>query len=191
MSEKKGNIKLSSQQVKFCEFLASGKSQRESYNLAYPNNKRSDLVTDTNASRLLSNAKVFEYYQSLLKKNAEKSEITRERILNEYAKIGFSSIAHLHNTWVERKDFEKLTQDQKDSIQEISTQTRKFFDDNGQQIEVEFVKIKLYDKMKALDSIKSMLGFDAPIKTENNTTQSIIWEEIKTYEAKPETDDSV
>lgn len=191
MSEKKGNTKLSSQQIKFAEYLASGKSQRESYNLAYPSEKRADVTTDVNASRLLSNAKVFDYYQSLLKKTAEKSEITRERILNEYAKIGFSSIAHLHNTWVERKDFDKLTQDQKDSIQEISTQVRKFFNDDGQQIEVEFVKIKLYDKMKALDSIKSMLGFDAPIKTENNTTQSVIWEEIKTYEAKPETNDSI
>lgn len=33
-------------------------------------------------------------------------------------------------------------------------------------IEEEYVKIKLYDKQKSLDSISRMLGYDAPIKQE-------------------------
>lgn len=187
MGVKKRNTKLSSQQIKFCEELASGKSQGEAYLLAYPKCKSIEIAKAA-ASRLLTNVNLFEYYQSLLKQNAANSEITRERVLSEYAKIAFSSIAHLHNTWIELKAFEKLTAEQKTAIQEISTQKRKSYTDDGVLIETEFVKIKLYDKLKALDSVKSMLGFDAPIKTES--TQSIIWEEIKTYAPEHKTDSS-
>ena len=78
---------LSIQQIKFCEQLASGKSQREAYNIAYPKAKRSDIVTDAAASRLLSNVKVFTYYQSLLKQNATNSQIDRAYILSKYQEI--------------------------------------------------------------------------------------------------------
>lgn len=91
MSEKKINIKLSSQQIKFCEELASGKSQRDSYKSAYPSIKRTDLNTDSAASRLLSIVKVFNYYQLLLKQNAESSQVTRDEILNKYKEIYNSS----------------------------------------------------------------------------------------------------
>jgi hypothetical protein len=90
MSEKKVN-KLSTQMITFCEYLASGKSQRESYSLAYPVVNRKDQITDSNACKLLSIAKVFNYYQSLLKQNAESSQVTRDEILSKYKEIYNSS----------------------------------------------------------------------------------------------------
>ena len=85
--------------------------------------------------------------------------------MDEHIKLAFSSIAHLHNTWIDRKDFENLTEDEKACIAEISTQVRK--QKVGEElIDIEFVKIKLYDKQKALDSISKMAGFDAPTKLE-------------------------
>jgi len=184
---KKRVNKFSSQMIIFCDELAKGKSQVDAYLLAYPKTKSRDAAR-ANAARLIAIDSVFEYYQSLLKQNAANSEITREKVLNEYAKIAFSSIAHLHNTWIELKEFEKLSDEQKTSIQEISTQKRKSYTDDGVLVETEFVKIKLYDKLKALDSVKAMLGFDAPVKTENS--QSIIWEEIKTYALEHKADGS-
>jgi hypothetical protein len=91
MSEKKVNIKFTAKQIKFAEYLASGKSQRESYNLAYPSDKRKESTTDINASQLLSIPKVFDYYQSLLKQNAESSQVTRDEILSKYKEIYDSS----------------------------------------------------------------------------------------------------
>ena len=52
---------------------------------------------------------------------AETAGITALMIASEHAKIAFSSIAHLHNTWISLKEFETLTEDQKTCIQEIST----------------------------------------------------------------------
>jgi phage terminase small subunit len=94
--------------------------------------------------------------------------ISRKKVMDEHIKLAFSSIAHLHLTWITRKEFEDLTADQKACIAEISTQTRTV-KDGDQYAEIEFVKIKLYDKQKALDSISKMIGYDAPIKTEQRT----------------------
>lgn len=101
----------------------------------------------------------------LKKQLQSKSEITKEKLLSEYTKIGFSSIAHLHNTWIDRKAFQELTDDQKAAIKSISTRTRRVMA-GTLPIEIQEVKIELYDKLRALDSIVKMLGFDAPIKTE-------------------------
>lgn len=88
---KKGNDKLTAKMMLFCENLANGKSQRESYNLAYPNNKRSDITTDSNASETLRIPKVWDYYQSLIKQTAKNAQITRDDILEKYKEIFNSS----------------------------------------------------------------------------------------------------
>lgn len=109
-------------------------------------------------------------YIEFIQKDLEKvTGISRMRVMKELEKIAFSSIAHLHNTWIERKEFDKLTEDQKAAIQEISTQTRmeKNPIEGGMPIQVDYVKVKLYDKMKAVDTINKMLGYNAPEKIEN------------------------
>jgi phage terminase small subunit len=112
--------------------------------------------------------------------------ITKSRVLNEHAKLAFSSIAHLHNTWIERKDFDTLTDEQKASIAEISTQTRteKIYKGTKDEalVDIDYVKIKLYDKQRSLDSIRKILGFDAVQKIVNtnvNYNSELTRDEIK------------
>ncbi len=95
--------------------------------------------------------------------------ISRQMVIKEHQKLAFSSIAHLHNTWIERKAFEELTEDQKACIAEIHTQTRmeKNPIEGGSPIQVDFVKIKLYDKQKSLDSLSKMLGYNEPEKVQH------------------------
>lgn len=107
-----------------------------------------------------------------IQKDMEKAAgISRLMILNEHKKIAFSSIAHLHNTWVSRKDFETLSEDQKACIMEITTQTRieKDYSVNpeGDVMQVDYVKIKLYSKQASLDSLSKMLGYNEPDKVEH------------------------
>ena len=56
---------------------------------------------------------------------AETAGISALRVIKEHEKIAFSSIAHLYNTWIERVEFEKLTDDQKACIKSISTKILK------------------------------------------------------------------
>lgn len=130
----------------------------------------SEKVAQPIASRLLLNVIIQDRIKYVREHIEENLGINREKVIREHMKLAFNSIAHLHNTWIERKDFEELSDDQKECIAEISTQTRHAagVDQNGEiiDVEVDFVKIKLFDKQKALDSISKIMGYDAPIKQE-------------------------
>ena len=72
------------------------------------------------------------------------------------------------------KDFESLTEDEKACIQEIQTKEARKSDGGDGIIIEEWVKLKLYDKQKSLDSISNMLGFNAPTKSEIKNQIDII-----------------
>jgi phage terminase small subunit len=105
-------------------------------------------------------------YIDFIKNDIEKEAgISKLRMLNELTKLAFSNIAHLHNTWITLKEFESLTDDQKACIETIDTKTQTInFDDETKT--VEYVKIKLYSKLQAIDSINKMIGYNSPDKVD-------------------------
>lgn len=106
-------------------------------------------------------------YITEIQKDLEKTAgISRLRIVTEHLNIINTSIAHLHNTWLTRKEFEELTEDQKSAIQEISTKSTTEKDAFGNPVSHEYIKIKLYDRQKSMDALNRMLGYDAPEKIE-------------------------
>lgn len=96
---------------------------------------------------------------------AETAGISALRVLKEHERIAFSNAGQLRDGWISLKDFESLPDAVKACIQEISTKTIKRTVGN-EPVEEEYIKVKLYDKQKSLDSISRMLGFDAPVKQE-------------------------
>lgn len=165
---------LTGKQKRFCEEYifdfnatraakAAGYSEDTAYAIGWENLKKPEIQ---------------EYIKSLQSDLEKTSGISRLKVLREHEKLAFSSIAHLHDTWISRVEFDKLTDDQKSCIAEIQTQTRQATEWQGETpvpITVEFVKVKLYDKQKALDSISRMLGFEAPEKVEHTISK------IKSY----------
>lgn len=104
-----------------------------------------------------------------IQKDLEKTAgISRLRIAQEHLNIVNTSIAHLHNSWITRKEFDDLTAEQKLAIAELSYQTRteKDFSTNpeGDLVQVDYVKIKLYDRQKSLDALSKLLGYNEPEK---------------------------
>jgi phage terminase small subunit len=168
----------------FCrEYILDWNATR-SYLVAYPDVKDSKVATAA-ASRLLTNVNIQAYIEEIQKDLEKMAGISRLKVISEHMKLAFSSIAHLHNTWIKRKDFEELTEDQKACIAEIDTKikTEWEYDADEKQktpINVEYVRVKLYDKQKALDSISKMLGYDSPIKIDaninNNQITKVIYE---------------
>lgn len=158
--------KLTVKQEDFCNFyIECGGNASEAYRRAYGCDKWKDKTVWEKASLLLSNDKVAARVAELQEEQKQKSDITKERLLGELSNIAFSSIASLHNSWIERKDFEALTDDQKSSIKSISTKILKKnigTSDNPEIVDVEYVKVELHDKLKAIERICKMLGFDAP-----------------------------
>lgn len=170
MAKKEKKEELTGKQKRFCEEYIFDFNATRAYKAAYP-----DMISDdgasVNASKMLRNTKVLEYIKELQSDLEKTSGISRMKVLREFEKLAFASIAHLHDTWITRKEFEKLTDDQKSAIMEIQTQTRvemKYNPETEEQepVQVDFVKVKLFDKQRALDSISKMLGFNAAEKVE-------------------------
>jgi len=153
----------SPKQQHFCQEYLVDLNATQAYMRVYKvKNKR---VAASNAARMLTNANIQAFVDHLKKNLAETAGIGPLKILLEHKKIAFSSFADIHLTWITRKEFEDLTDDQKACIQEISTKTETIFDPvEKKPVKVEYVKIKLYDKHKSLDSILKMLGWDPPTK---------------------------
>jgi phage terminase small subunit len=176
--------KLTAKQEKFCyEYVIDLCGTQAAIRAGY-----SQKTAHSIASRMLRIVEVQKFIQSLQADLEKTAGITALRVLKEHEKIAFSSISHLHNTWVELKDFKALTAEQKACIKSISTKVLKRNIGTKEEpdiVDVEFVKIELYDKQKALDSIASLLGLNQQIQF-NNQSINIVWNE-KRYGIDEET----
>lgn len=161
---------LTMKEKTFCREYIYDWNATRSYIAAYPTIKNANTA-GVLAHRTLRKAKIQKYIEEIQANLEKTAGISRMKILNEHMKLAFSSIADMHNTWIKRKDFEQLTNDQRACIAEIDTKVKTEYEydpetKEKEPISVEYVRIKLYDKQKALDSISKMLGYDAPVKTE-------------------------
>jgi phage terminase small subunit len=170
-SAKKLEKGLTEKQKAFCRAYILEWNATRSYLEIYKS-VSSYNVAGVNANRLLKNAKIQAYIEEIQKDLEKVAGISRLKVLNEHIKIAFSSLGHMYCTWITRKEFETLTDDQKACIAEIDTKIKTEYEynpDNPKErtpVNVEYVKIKLHDKQKSLDSITKMLGYDPAGKVE-------------------------
>lgn len=164
---------LTQKQEAFCNYYIETGNASEAYRRAFCCEKMKPSTVNRKAVELLSHGKITARLKALQEEQKNKSDITKEKILNELSNIAFSSIAEMHNTWIERKEFDNLTPKQKSAIKSISTKILKKnvgTSDAPEIVDVEYVKIELHDKLKAIERICKMLGYDAPDKEEVNVT---------------------
>lgn len=94
------NNRLTSKQEKFCQEIASGKTQYEAYINAYPNSKEWERnAVDCNASKLLQNTKIIHRLEELRKQMNKKVVWNRTRALNE-----INYVLEMHKKDMERID---------------------------------------------------------------------------------------
>ena len=154
------DLDINEKQKQFCrEYILDWNASRAYAKVYKPEGESTARVQ---GCLLLTNPNIKRYIEYIQSRLEEVSGISRLKVLQEYANIAFSSMGSYHNTWITKAEFENLTDEQKSCIQEISTKVNKIMVDGGQVGEAEFVKIKLYDKQRALESISKMLGYDAP-----------------------------
>ncbi len=138
-------------------------------------------------SRLLSNVVVQEELSRQQSKVAERLEISKERIVDELAKIGFANMLDYMRAGLDGDpylDFSGLTRDQAAALSEVTVED--FKDGRGEDArDVRRVKFKLHDKKGALVDLAKMLGFivekhehtgkdGAPIQTETRTWREVL-----------------
>lgn len=143
-----GHVALTSRQRKFVhEYAIDMNGKRAALRAGYAH------LAPTVYSQLLRNPKIKAALVQERQRLADSSKLTQERVLAEYAKIGFSDIRDVAswdadgNTTITPS--EDIDGEAAGAIAEIS---------GGRG----GLKLKLHDKRAALDAISRMLGFNAP-----------------------------
>ena len=153
---------LTEKQKRFCLEWIHDCNAARAYMVAYPG------VTEDSAKaagcRLLTNVYIRPYINYLNDNLAEVMGLTKKRMLAEHMKLAFTDMSSFHDTLVTRKEFETLSADQRACISEISTQVKKAViakgTDEQEIVDVEFIKIKTWDKHKSIDGLTKLLGHE-------------------------------
>ena len=169
---------LNDKQERFCqEYLVDLNGTQAAIRSGY-----SPETANEQASRLLAHAKVQARVAELQSKLAKKLEVTQERILREYALLGFSSLGDFMRVQPDGTayfDLSGMTKEQAATILEYQvdeyTEGKKGGKGNGKGEsgrEVKRMKIKLHDKKGALDSMAKHLGMFVEKVEARVTTES-------------------
>ena len=185
--DKKAGITLTEQQRLFCKNYVITLNGAESYRKAYGLDKEQDSARSS-SSELLTKPNIIDYIDYLRSDIEEALDLSKIKVVAEHQKLAFSNIARLHNTWITRKEFEELTDEEKACIQEISTKVQTLYSEKEPIGEEVWVKVKLYDKQKSLESISKLLGYDSPSRLEIDMPDTATKEEFleKIRKAKSE-----
>jgi len=156
--------KLTIKQEKFAQGLFAGLSQREAYKGAYNTERMKDSTIDEEASKLANSPKLTTRIAELTNELKERNMVTVEKVLAEYAKIGFSDIKDFleYGTKEVYIGLDKDGKPVQDHIQVVDTKPSS--DVDGTLVSEVSIskdgtfKFKLHDKMAALEKMGKHLG---------------------------------
>lgn len=159
--------KLTGKEKRFCEeYVIDWNGARSARVAGYSENSAKEI-----ASENLTKPNIKQYIE-LIKNDIERlSGVSKLRNIQELSKIAYSSVEHIHNTWIELKDWELIKEDNPvilAAIESIDTkvETRKVNVSEGSDIDIEvkYVKVKFFSKIAAITEINKMMGYNQPDK---------------------------
>jgi phage terminase small subunit len=156
--------KLTPKQEAFCKAYIETGNASEAYRRSYNAKNFSENALAVQASKTLKHPKVALRIAELQASHQKRHEVTVDRIVQEYAKIGFANM--LDYVTVDSNggafvNLSKLNRDQAAAIQEITVEhlpAKDAEDGSGGKIAVLKTRFKLADKKSALDSLGKHLG---------------------------------
>lgn len=154
--------KLSVKQELFCQAYTETGNASEAYRRAYCSVGMKDKTINECACKLLVNPKVAARIRVLQNELKEKSDLSKERILEELECILDAKITdyvELESGLLKFKDFADLSERQVKAIESVK-QGR-----NG-------IELRLHGKSWTIERICKMLGYDAPDRVENTINMS-------------------
>lgn len=156
------NGKLTSKQQRFVEeYLIDFNGTQAAIRAGYKENSAHDI-----ASENLRKPEIKAYIEAKKAEMAERCAVTVERVLQEYARIGFLDPRKLYDDDGALKSVHELDDDTAAAISKLSSRTTFTQDGDGET----HTNITLVDKKGALDSMSRHLGiFNDSLKLEDVT----------------------
>lgn len=155
----KGKTNFTEKQKRFCDEYLKDFNGSAAY-IRAGHNVTPD-VAKVMASKQLTNTNVRNYLAALKAKEEKKSEITREILVAELSKIALFDIRELYddaNALIDIKDF---TDASAGAVAGIDTD--ELF--AGRKRIGYSKKVKLHNKIAAIERLSKMFGYDAPVKS--------------------------
>lgn len=166
---------LTDKQKKFCEeYLIDLNATQAAKRAGYS----SDTAAVIGCENLIK-PNIQNYIQSLQKALSEKTGITHERLLEEYAKIAFSDIRELYAGDNQLLDVRQIDDSTAAAVMSVEV------DEIGMAgTTIGYTKkVKLYNKLAALESIGKHIGFFAVDNSQK--AQTLVMPEIRVYNNAP------
>jgi phage terminase small subunit len=148
-------IKLTDKQKAFCHYyIIDWNATKASILAGYSEDSARQIATET-----LSKPYIQTYIKAIQNDVAKEAGISMLSQILELKKVAYTNIAELFTDWVDLESFDKLTLEQKAAINEISYKKDIKHLNDDTDVETEFVKLKLHDKIRAIQEINKMLGY--------------------------------
>lgn len=155
------------------EYCTNAWNGTQAYKKVYSTkgNVLSNQSCAVNGHKLLTNTNIQQYVDFLKQDIESLTGVSKEKNLKELAKIAYAGIAHLNDSWIDLKEYNELTDDEKAAIKETKCKT--YYTQSGS--EVTEIHIVLHPKLQAIETINKMMGYNATeqIKVDQTTTTKV------------------
>lgn len=163
---------LTDKQKRFCdEYVVDLNATQSAIRAGY-----SEKTAGSQGQRLLQNVEIQNEINAINAKRSAKTGITAEKVLTELGKIAFSDLKEylsFDENGVRFKDSEEVDGTLISEVSSQETVTRRGSGDNKEETVRVNLKMKLHDKMKALELLGKHLNIFNDKEDENKDTQNI------------------
>lgn len=176
---------LTPKQRVFCEeYVIDYNGTRAAIKAGYSENAARSI-----ASENLTKPNIKDYIQYLKDNVQEIAGLSQLMVVKELKKIAFANPSDLRKGWTELKEWEDLTEDQKATIAEVAHSEMSIGDDAVKKI----IKVKQFDKLKALQQLCKMFGWDEKKEEEGESrnVKSVYIEFGEQEDVLPEYEDDI
>lgn len=167
-----GQIKLSERELMFCEaYLSDANRNGTEAAITAGYAKR---TARSKASQLLTKVNIRQYLEWKTAPLLEKYGAKQEKIVQELVKVGFSNVFELFDAQYNLRSKEEIPAHLQGAVSQLKISKSSTPNENGGMDESTTVDVKVWDKMKALQSLAEMSGLvkkdsdQGPTNVQNN-----------------------
>jgi phage terminase small subunit len=135
----------------------------------------SEATAHTTGHENINKPEIAEAIAAEKARRSERTAISADRVLKEYARIGFASLKDFTRVTADGEpgvDLSNLSDDDWAALSEVTSERRATGSADGEaQPDIIKTKIKLADKLSALKALSNHLGMDAPTKLAMTDTE--------------------
>ncbi len=155
--------KLKKEWDKFChEYIIQGKNGTKAYMKVFPDSSYDSARMS--AARLLAKDNIKERIDELAQDLEKSLGLSKQKVILEFMNLAFSRFDSFNKDWLTLKEFNDLTPEELACIQEINKETFTLQDGSTKDT----VKIKLYDKQRALENLSKLMGYNEQVENQND-----------------------